>query len=311
MSLCLLAGTAQTPLGRSIAEILSVDLTPCGMERFPDGELRVTVGPMQGKDVYLIQPTGPPVNDHIIELLLLVDACRRADAGRINAVIPYLGYARQDRRSVAGQSVAAQVVARTITTAGADRVVVVDPHTPTVETLFDVPVEVLTAVPTLAKALERHVREDALVVAPDLGAVKLAELYGSILGRTVVIVRKTRHSGSEVSVEEVVGDVAGRSLVIVDDMISTGATMRAAAKAAMERGARPDPVVAATHGLLVTARDGDRVFPEIQHVLVTDSVAPRPVPNVPLEVISIAPLLAAAIDRLHHRVPLDDLLMPR
>lgn len=311
MTLSMLYGSAHPQLGQVIGEDLGVEPAVCEVERFPDGELRVKVGPLHGGDVYIIQPTGPPVNDHMVELLLLIDACRRESAGRITAVIPYLGYARQDRRNAPGQSVAAQVFARAITTTGADRVVVVDPHTPAFETLFDVPVEMLTAVPVLARSLEKHVREDTVIVAPDLGAVKLAEHYGSILGKTVVIVHKTRHSGIEVSVEEVVGDVAGRHVVIVDDMISTGATIRAAAGAVLERGALPDLVVAATHGLLVPANNEDPVFPRIQRVLITDSVAARPIPGVPLDVVSIAPLLADGIEGLHNRRSLDDLTMRR
>jgi ribose-phosphate pyrophosphokinase len=311
MTISLLSGSAHPQLGRAIGDILGVEPTACEVERFPDGELQAKVGTLHDGDVYIVQPTGPPVNDHLVELLLLIDACRRENAGRITAVIPYLGYARQDRRTESGQSVAAQVSARAITNSGADRVIVVDPHTPAVETLFDVPVELLTAVPVLAMSLQQHVSEDTVIVAPDLGAVKLAEHYGSVLDKPVVIVRKTRHSGSEVSVEEVVGDVAGRPVVIVDDMISTGATIRAAAGAVLERGALPDPVVAATHGLLVRANNEDPVFPKVQRVLITDSLAAQPIPDVPLEVVSIAPLLADGIDRLHNRRPLDDMAMRR
>lgn len=311
MTLTLLSGSANPQLGQAIGEILGVEPTACELERFPDGELQAKVGPLGDGDVYIVQPTGPPVNDHLVELLLLIDACRREGAGRITAVIPYFGYARQDRRTVSGQSVAAQVSARAITTSGADRVMVVDPHTPAVETLFEVPVEMLTAVPVLASALEEHISEDTMIVAPDLGAVKLAEHYGSLLGKPVVIVRKTRHSGSEVSVEEVVGDVTGRPVVIVDDMISTGATIRAAADAVLERGALLELVVAATHGLLVRKNYEDHVFPKVQRMLVTDSLAVKPTPGLPLEVVSVAPLLAAGIDRLHSRRPLDDLLIRR
>jgi ribose-phosphate pyrophosphokinase len=311
MTLSLLSGSAHQQLGDAIANILGVEPTACELERFPDGELQVKVGALHDGDVYIVQPTGPPVNDHLVELLLLIDACRREGAGRITAVIPYLGYARQDRRTASGQSVAAQVSARAITSSGADRVIVVDAHTPAVETLFDVPVQLLTAVPTLARELEEDISEDTVIVAPDLGAVKLAEHYGSVLGKPVVIVRKTRHSGSEVSVDEVVGDVAGRPVVIVDDMISTGATIRAAAGAVLERGALPDLVVAATHGLMIRKTNEDPVFPKVERMLVTDSLAVKLTPDVPLEVVSIAPLLADGIDRLHSRRPLDDLLMRR
>jgi ribose-phosphate pyrophosphokinase len=311
MSLCILSGSAHAQLGRSIGSALGVKLNVCSVVGFPDGELRPTVSPLQDGDVYIVQPTGPPVNDHLVELLLLIDACRRAGADRVTAVIPYLGYARQDRRNVAGQSVGTRVVARAITSNGADRVVVVDPHTPAIETAFDVPVDMLTAVPLLAKALIQHIREDTVIVAPDMGAVKLAEHYGSLLDRPVVIVRKTRQSGSEVSVEEVMGDVEKRPVVIVDDMISTGATIRAAAKAVVEKGARSDVVVAATHGLLLPSHTDGPGFPLIGRILVTDSLPPASIPAPPLEVVSIASLLADAIDRLHNRRPLDDLAMRR
>jgi ribose-phosphate pyrophosphokinase len=311
MSLSLLSGSAHPQLGAAIADLLGVELTAFQLERFPDGEFQVKVGALHDGDVYIVQPTGPPVNDHMVELLLLIDACRRESAGRITVVIPYFGYARQDRRTVSGQSVGAQVFARAITNSGADRVMVVDPHTPTVETMFEMPVEMLTAVPVLARVLERHLSEDTVIVAPDLGAVKLAEHYGSLLGKTVVIVRKTRHSGSEVSVKEVIGDVMGRPVVIVDDMISTGATIRAAAGAVLERGALPDPIVAATHGLLVGTNKQGPVFPKVRRLLITDSLATKPPSDLPLEVVSIAPLLADGIERLHSRRPLDDLLMRR
>jgi ribose-phosphate pyrophosphokinase len=311
VTLSLLVGSPHPQLGEAIANMLGVEVIACELERFPDGELRVKVGALDDGDVYIVQPTGPPVNDHMIELMLLIDACRRECAERITVVIPYLGYARQDRRTASGQSVAAQVFTRAITSSGADRVMVLDPHTPTVEVLFGVPVEMLTAVPLLAGALEQDMGEDTVIVAPDLGAVKLAEHYGSLLGKQVVIVRKTRHSGSEVSVEEVAGDVAGKPVVIVDDMISTGATIRAAASAVLERGALPEIVVAATHGLLIPTNDEDPVFPQVQSMVITDSLATKAALEVPHDVVSIAPLVAEGIDRLHSRRPLDDLLIRR
>lgn len=306
----LVSGSAHPGLGRAVGEILGVESITCQVERFPDGEIQVEVGPLQSGDVYIIQPTGPPVNEHVVELLMLVDACRRLGAERVAVVAPYLGYARQDRRTSSGQSVGAQVFARAITGSGVDRVVVVDPHTPAVGTMFEAPVEMLTVVPALAGALEEHMSDDTVIVSPDLGAVKLAEHYGSLLGKAVAIVRKTRHSGSEVSVKEVVGDVAGKPVVIVDDMISTGATIRAAADAVSERGALPGPIVAATHGLFVRG-DAEAMFPGIRRILVSDSLPTEPPPDVTPDVVSIAPLLAEGIERLQSRRPLDDLLMRR
>ena len=230
MGLRIVPGTANPLLAGAIAKTLGTEPVPCELDRFPDGELRPVVGHLRGDDVYVIQPTGPPVSDHLMELLLLLDACRRGGAGRITAVLPYFGYARQDRRGRAGEAVGARVVADALAASGAQRLVVVDPHSAALEAMCGIPVEMLTAVPALAGALAPAIPGDAVVVAPDLGAVKLAEHYASLLQRPVAVVRKTRVTGATVRAEEIAGDVAGRPAVIVDDMISTGATIEAAAQ---------------------------------------------------------------------------------
>lgn len=308
MNLRILSGTANPSLAAAVARELGIQVTPCKVERFPDGELRPTVGSVRDDDVYVVQSTGPPVNDHLVELLLLLDACQRGGAGRITAVMPYMGYGRQDRRKAPGDSVGAHVAARTIALCGTSRVIVVDPHSASVETMFDVPVERLTAVPVLAGALHGAIPEDAVVVSPDLGAVKLAEHYGELLDRKAAIVRKTRQSGSEVQAEEVIGEVAGKPAIIVDDMITTGSTVVAAARALLERGARRGVVVAATHGVLVQPDIDELATLPTTRLLVTDSLTPPDASPVPLEVVSIAPLLADAISRLHWQRPLDDLM---
>ena len=257
---------------------------------------------------YVIQPTGPPVSDHLVELLLLLDACRRGGAGRITAVLPYFGYARQDRRSQAGEAVGARVVADALAASGAQRLVVVDPHTAALEAMCSIPVEMLTAVPALAGALAPRVPGGAVVVAPDLGAVKLAEHYASLLHRPVAVVRKTRMTGATVRAEEIAGDVAGRPAVVVDDMISTGATIEAAARVLLAHGGAPAIVVAATHGLLVAGAAGRLGRLPVQCTVTTDSLPRGHAPALPLQVESIAPLLADAISRLHHEQPLGDLL---
>ena len=256
----------------------------------------------------MIQPTGPPVSDHLVELLLLLDACRRGGAGRITAVLPYFGYARQDRRSQAGEAVGARVVADALAASGAQRLVVVDPHTAALEAMCGIPVEMLTAVPALAGALAPLVPGDAVVVAPDLGAVKLAEHYASLLHRPVAVVRKTRMTGATVRAEEIAGDVAGRPAVVVDDMISTGATIEAAARVLLAHGGAPAIVVAATHGLLVAGAAGRLGRLPVQCTVTTDSLPRGHPPALPLQVESIAPLLADAISRMHHEQPLGDLL---
>lgn len=308
MSLRIVAGTASQDLSSAIASELATETVASEVERFPDGELRPIVDEMRDDDVYVVQSTGPPVNDHIVELLLLLDACRRAGAGRLTAVVPYFGYARQDRRSRAGQAVAARVIADALAAAGVDRLVVVDPHVAAIEAMFAVRVEMLTALPVLAERLAPVVPADAVVVSPDLGGVKLAERYASVLGLPVAVIRKARVSGTTVRAVELVGHVTGRPPVIVDDMISTGGTIEAAAGLLLDQGATAEITVAATHGLLVGAAVERLTTAQLQRLLVTDSVV-QDGRVAPREVCPIAPLLGDAIGRLHEGRALDDLLL--
>ncbi|MGI5206079.1 ribose-phosphate diphosphokinase [Spirillospora sp. CA-108201] len=305
----IVAGTAHPGLAAAVAAELGVRPVPCDVERFPDGELRPVVHGVQGGDVYVVQPTGPAVNDHLVELLLLLDACRRGGAETVTAVVPYFGYARQDRRGRAGQALGAGVMLGALASAGADRLIVVEPHTVALEAMCPVPVEMLTAVPLLADELAELTPDSAVLVAPDLGAVKPAEHYARLLRRPVAVVRKTRVSGERVHAEELVGDVEGRPAVIVDDMISTGGTVEAAVRVLLAHGASPDITVAAAHGPLAdAARDRLDRLP-IRRLLVTDTLpvagarAPR------LRVRSVGPLIADAVGRLHHGQSLDTLLV--
>ncbi|MGE5762622.1 MAG: ribose-phosphate diphosphokinase [Mycobacterium leprae] len=309
MSMRIVAGTAHRSLAADVASVLGCALTACQVERFPDGELRPGVANVRGDDVYVVQPTGPSVNEHVIELLLLLDACRRAGAERLTAVVPYFGYARQDRRGRTGEALGARVVADALVSAGAQRLVVVDPHTVALEAICSVPVESLSAAPVLAAALEPLIGEDAVVVAPDLGAVKLAERFAALLGRPVAVVRKTRVSGASVRVEDLVGDVHDRAAVVVDDMISTGGTIEAAVRLLLARRASTHIVVSATHGLLVGPACDRLAAVGVQRLLVTDSLPTVPSPRVPLETHTIATLLADAIGRLHRNEDLADLLV--
>ncbi|MFE5587651.1 ribose-phosphate diphosphokinase [Kitasatospora sp. NPDC056531] len=305
----ILSGTAHPALGDAVSEALGTEPVECEVERFPDGELQPVVGHVRGEDVYVVQPTGPEVNEHLVELLLLLDACRRAGAQRVTAVVPYFGYARQDRRARAGQSVGARVALDALAAAGADRLVVVDPHTPALEAMSSIPVESLTAVPLLAGTLAERTPPAAVVVSPDLGAVELAERYGALLGRPVTVVRKTRLSGSAVQAEEIVGDVAGQPILVVDDMISSGGTIEAAVQVLLAHGAAPDITVAATHPLLVDRAPARLARLPISLLLVTNTVPPGRIRTLPHRVRSVAPLLAEAVALLHSGEPLDTLLI--
>ncbi len=211
MTALLFAGSANRPLAEAVAARLGLGLGRCDLARFPDGELHVIVhDSVRGHDVYLLQPTSPPAEAHLLELLLLADACRRAGAPRLTAVIPYFGYARQDRRASGREPVAARLVADLLRASGLERVVAVDLHTTTLEGVFSLALEHLSAVPLLVEAVRPWVATNGVVVAPDLGAVKLAERYARPLGLPVAVVHKTRLSGEEVTVRRLTGEVQGR-----------------------------------------------------------------------------------------------------
>jgi ribose-phosphate pyrophosphokinase len=304
VKLALLAGGAHPALGRDIAEQLGIEPTRRTIERFPDSELHVAIEEsVRGHDVNVVQPTCAPVNEHLFELVLLGDACARAGAARITAVIPYFGYARQDRRASGREAIAARVAAEMLGTGHFGRVVAVDLHTPTLEGFFPMPIEHLSAMPLLAAALQTGSLADGVVVSPDLGAVKLAQRMGSLLGLPVAVVHKSRQGPQRVVAQWVVGDVRSRAPIVVDDMLSTGATVAAAVGALLDAGARPEITVAAAHGLFVgPVFERLRELP-LRRCVVSDSVPsrsePKAEPGFRIDVVSLAPLLADAIRRLH------------
>jgi ribose-phosphate pyrophosphokinase len=249
------------------------------------------------------------VDEHFFELFLLADACRRAGATHLTAVIPYFGYARQDRRAHGREPVSTRLVADLLNTSGLQRVVVVDFHSHAVESAFAIPVEHVSAISLLADAVRSSVHKDAVVVSPDLGAVKMAERYAKLLNLSVAIIHKSRVSGAEVTVQRIIGDVRDREILVVDDMITTGGTIEKAIKALLDAGCSSSGIkVAASHGLFVgNAAERLGKLP-IEKVYVSDSV---PIPErfpLPFEVSSLAPLLAETIQRLHRLESLNDYL---
>lgn len=310
MNLTVLGGSAHPALAKAIAGHLGVALGDCEVERFPDGELHVQVGiSVRGHDVYIVQPTHPPVEEHLLALLFLADACRRSGAARVTAIIPYFGYARQERRASGREPVAARLVADLIRAGGLARVVAVDLHGSSIESAFGVPLEHLTALPMLAEAVRPSIEPGSVVVAPDLGAAKLADRYGQLLGLPVAVVHKVRLSGEAVKVRAVTGSVEGRHPVVVDDMISTAGTVEAALAAVRAEGAAPGPLVVATHGLFVGPALGRLLGMGARRIVTTDSVPPRPEPGVPIESVGLGPLLGTAIARLHADQSLADLTL--
>jgi ribose-phosphate pyrophosphokinase len=302
-----IAGPASVSLGTEVSDALHVQALAYDCQRFPDGETQVDLRQsVRGRDVYLLQATGPPVDRHLIELLLIADACRRAGAARLTGVMPYFGYARQERRTDR-RSLGARVAADIVATGRFDRLMLIDAHTPAIEGFFDMPIDHLTAVPILAEAVRPYLGGASVVVAPDLGAVKLARDYARLLHAPMAFVHKTRLSGHEVEAHDVIGDVRGRTPVIVDDMLSTGGTVEAAVGALRTAGA-VDPVsVVVTHALLVgAARDVLRRLP-IARLVAGNTVAVENARDLPLALTSVAPLIAAAIRRHHFDESLADL----
>lgn len=311
MEQTLFSGLANPHLAETLAAELGTGLGALDIHRFPDGELHVEIQEsVRGHDVYLLQPTNSPTERHLLELLLLADASRRAGAARLTAVIPYFGYARQDRRASGREAVGARLVANLIESGGLlERVVAIDVHTAAIEGFFGIPLEHLSAVSMLKEFVGVHASPDSVVVAPDLGAAKLAERYAKPLELPVVMVHKSRISGSEVSVRGITGDVRGRKPIIVDDIISTGGTIEAAINTLLEKGCKPQITVVASHGLFVGPAVERLSAAPVQRFVVTDSVRrPEELP-LPLEVVSLAPLLAEAVDRLHNDRSLDDLIV--
>lgn len=304
------AGPASVRLGTEVCSILRITPAVYECRRFPDGEIQIDIeGSLRGDDVFIVQSTGPPVEQHLMELVLLADACRRSGAGRLTAVIPYFGYARQEHRQ-GRRSLGARVAADLIGTGGFGRLMLIDAHTPSIEGFFGVPIDHLTAIPILAHAAAASAHNNTVIVAPDLGAVKRARAYADLLELPVAFIHKTRLNGEEVEAHEVIGDVRNRLPLIVDDMLSTGATIKAAITALRAAGALEPINVVVTHALAVgRAREVLRELP-ITRLIAADTVAITP-PEIPhLEISTVAPLIATAIRRDHRNESLADLRAP-
>lgn len=295
----LLSGTANRPLAKRIAEELGGALCDVTIERFADGEIFVRIDEnVRGRDTFIIQPTNPPA-ENIVELLLLIDAAKRASAARVTAVVPYYGYARQDRKDQPRVAIGAKLMANLITTAGADRVVSVDFHQHQLQAFFDIPVDHLYALPVFGEHYGERALDPLVVVASDVGAAKMARGYARRLGGEIAMIDKRRPAHNVAEVVNVVGDVKGKNCLVPDDMIDTGGTIAEAVKALKQKGAA-QIYVNATHALLSGSAVPRLKELPIDELAVTDTIyVPEEKRWPALKVLEVAPLLGSAIRYIH------------
>ncbi len=295
----LMSGSANRALAEEMASQLGVELCKVTLSRFADGELFVRIDEnVRGNDVFIVQPTNPPA-DNLMELLLLIDAAKRASAARVTCVMPYYGYSRQDRKDQPRVAIGAKLVANVIMTAGADRLLGVDFHQHQLQGFFDVPVDHLYAAPVFVSHFKRKNLHDVVVVAPDVGSAKMARGFAKRLDGTLAIIDKRRPRANVSEVVNVVGEVEGRDCILADDMIDTAGTVSEAARALKELGAG-DVYVCATHALLSGPAKERLSGAPIKEVVVTDTIAIREESRFDtLKVLSVGELLSKAVRFIH------------
>ena len=291
----LFAGTSHPELAEQIGKGLKVSLGKAHIETFPDGEIGVRIlESVRGQDVFVMQSIAHDPNFYLMELLILIDALKRASARSINVLLPYFGYARQDRRGRLREPITAKLVADLLEKAGATRIVTMDLHTEQIQGFFDIPVDNLYARPVLSKAIAAMQVEDLVVVTPDVGSIKLARSYAETLKVSLAIVDK-RRDGAQVEAGPLIGDVRGKSVLLVDDIFSTGETLRAASRACKQAGAKKI-YAAVTHGLFVgRGLEGS----EIEKMVIANTVATKSDRDQKkIHTVSVAPLFAMAIESI-------------
>lgn len=294
------SGNANKKFAEDICKELGVPLGCCEVGKFSDGEIFVNIDETaRGSDVFIIQPTCSPVNDNLMEILILVDALKRASVGRINAVIPYYGYARQDRKTKAREPITAKLIADLLTTAGADRVVTMDLHAGQIQGYFNIPVDHLTAIPILANYFKGKVGRDTVVVSPDLGGVTRVRNFANILDLPIAIIEKRRPKANVSEVMNVIGDIEGKNVILVDDIIDTAGTICKAASVLKKFGAKK-VYGCATHGVL-SGPAIDRICEsELEEFIITDTIPLHENCKVDkIGIVSVASMFGEAIKRIN------------
>ncbi|MDY6024590.1 MAG: ribose-phosphate pyrophosphokinase [Candidatus Borkfalkiaceae bacterium] len=297
----LLAGNSNKPLAKAISEQLKIPLSDAEVGKFSDGEISITLPQtVRGKDVFIIQSTSNPVNDNLMELLIMIDACKRASAGRITAVIPYFGYARQDRKARPRDPITAKLVADILTSAGANRVLTMDLHAAQIQGFFEIPVDHLYGAPILAKYYKKMMNENWVVVSPDVGSVSRARNFASRVDASLAIVDKRRPKANAIEIMNVVGDVAGKTCLMVDDMTDTAGTLCQGAEALIKNGAK-EVYACCTHGVLsgpALERINNSPIKELA-ILDTINFSDEVRNNPKIKIISVAKFFARAITTVY------------
>ncbi|MHB0995788.1 MAG: ribose-phosphate diphosphokinase [Elusimicrobiales bacterium] len=293
------SGNANPELAKKICDIMGVPLSEAKVSRFADGETDAHIlESVRGEDCYVVQPTCPPVNDNLMELLIMIDALRRASAGRITAVIPYYGYARADRKPAPRVAITAKLVANLLTEAGVNRVITLDLHAAQIQGFFDIPLDHLYSRPAILEYIKNRNFENTVVVSPDVGSVERARSFAKRLDMGLVIIDKRRPRPNEAMVYNIIGDVKGKTCFIFDDLVDTAGTLCMVAQSIKDQGAAK-VIAAATHGVL--SRDAiERIDKSpIEEMILSDTIPVNASKSAKIKVVSVAPLLAEAIKRNH------------
>lgn len=298
------SGTSNVPLAKSIVNQLGLELGDLKLDHFADGEISVKINEtVRGYDVFFVQPTSPNVNDHLMEALVCCDAFKRASAHSINLVMPYYGYARQDRKTAGREPITAKLVADLLTTSGADRILTVDLHAGQIQGYFDIPVDHFLGAPLLAQYFRPLVDQDPAswcVVSPDLGGVTRARKFSHLLGLPIAILEKVRPKPNESTIQNIIGDVEGKNCIIIDDIIDTAGTITNAANYVKEKGAK-EVYITATHAVLSGNACEKIANSAVKKCVVTDSIdLPEEKKLDKMVQVTIAPLMALAINRIFH-----------
>ena len=293
------SGSANRELAQRICDYIGVPLGQATISSFPDGETYVKIDEnIRGRDVFMIQPTCPPTNEHLMELLIMVDAARRASADRITAVIPFFGYARQDRKDQPRVPITAKLVANLLAAAGVSRVLTMDLHAQQVQGFFDIPVDHLYSMPVLIKYLRQKLTGKTVVVSPDIGGLKMASAYSQALGASLAIVAKQRKSATETEALYLIGDVEGCDVLLVDDLTETAGTLTSAASILKKHGAM-QIYAGVSHAVLVDVAIPRLQNSKIEELITTNSTPVRPVEGFATTVLCVSELLGEGIKRIH------------